>query len=331
MKFIVIIKLGIDNSSDLVNEYCLELKSEVQLAAEEIILQVEDLSTKIIEEINEYEKELIEFNKNNSKSLDEFNKIAKELESFYAVNNEYLKQYVVDDEILLKSKAEASCLITKAKMEIDNLKTVIFDGRFFKFEKNNEKIKRSILGTSKVLNTTTIDSVILVGLEKFRNLMSLCEFPIDQKLSLIYRASRDGFEGSSFHSKCDNKPNTLTIIKSTNGNVFGGFTEQSWDYDNWYKHDPNSFIFSLINIHNKPIKIKRSKNQSICCYSDYGPSFGAYDFYIANKSNTNRESYSNLGDSFTHPEYAFGSEEAKSFLAGSYNFQVSEIEVYTKQ
>ncbi len=148
-----------------------------------------------------------------SKSLDEFNKIAKELESFYAVNNEYLKQHVVDDEILLKSKVEASCLITKAKMEIDNLKTVIFDGRFFKFERNKEKIKRSILGTSKVLNTTIIDSVILVELEKFRNLMSLCEFPIDQKLSLIYRASQDGFEASSFHSKCDNKPNSLTIIK----------------------------------------------------------------------------------------------------------------------
>jgi hypothetical protein len=115
-----LLKLGIDNSTDLVNEYCLELKSEVQLAAEEIILQVDDLSTKIIEEINEYEKELIESNKTNSKSLDEFNKIAKELESFYAVNNEYLKQYIVDDEILLKSNKEASSLIRKAEMEIEN-------------------------------------------------------------------------------------------------------------------------------------------------------------------------------------------------------------------
>jgi hypothetical protein len=39
---------------------------------------------------------------------------------------------------------------------------------------------------------------------------------LSQKLNLIYRASRDGFEASQFHAKCDNKPNTLIIIKSTN-------------------------------------------------------------------------------------------------------------------
>jgi hypothetical protein len=31
------------------------------------------------------------------------------------------------------------------------------------------------------------------------------------------------------------------------------------------------------------------------------------------------------------PEYAYGSNEAQSFLAGSFNFQVSEIEVFKKQ
>ena len=47
---------------------------------EEVILEVNDLSTEIIESINEYEQELIEFNKTNSKSLDSFNKIVKELD-----------------------------------------------------------------------------------------------------------------------------------------------------------------------------------------------------------------------------------------------------------
>jgi hypothetical protein len=48
-------------------------------------------------------------------------------------------------------------------------------------------------------------------------------------------------------------------------------------------------------------------------------------------SNINVVSFSNLGHSYTHPDYRQGSNEAKSFLAGSYNFQVTEIEVYTKQ
>ncbi len=64
----------------------------------------------------------------------------------------------------------------------------------------------------------------------------MCRF----SLSLIYRASRDGFEANKFHTKCDNKSKTLTIIKSTNGYVFGGLYGD-------VKNDPNSFIFSLIN------------------------------------------------------------------------------------
>ncbi len=52
---------------------------------------------------------------------------------------------------------------------------------------------------------------------------------------------------------------------------------------------------------------------------------------ITDKSKTNKNSYSNLGKSYIHPDYAVGSNEAKLSLAGSHYFQVSEIEVYTKQ
>ena len=43
----------------------------------------------------------------------------------------------------------------------------------------------------------------------------------------LFRASRDGFLGKTFHSRCDNKGPTVTIVKS-GGNIFGGFTEESW-------------------------------------------------------------------------------------------------------
>ena len=45
---------------------------------------------------------------------------------------------------------------------------------------------------------------------------------------LLYRASRDGWAASNFHSICDNKGPTVTVMKSGN-NIFGGYTEQSWD------------------------------------------------------------------------------------------------------
>ncbi len=62
-----------------------------------------------------------------------------------------------------------------------------------------------------------------------------------------------------------------------------------------------------------------------------GPVFGGgSDLFIADQSNLTTYSYSNLGCSFTHPDYAYESNEAKSFLAGSSKFQVSEIEVYSE-
>ncbi len=321
-----LLKLGINNGTDFVKEHCMDLRSDVQLKAEEIILKVNDISNKIIEEIDEYEKDLIELNKNNTKSLDTFNAIAEELESFHIINTEYLNKNEIDDKFIKKSNEEATNLIKKAELEINNLKNIIFDGNILKFERNNEKINENILGTLKT--DKIIDSLIISNQEK---LFSLCQFPVGQKWNLIYRASQDGFEAVNFHKKCDNKPNTLIIIKSTNGNVFGGYTEQTWNHNGGYKADPNSFIFSLINKPNKPIKMKWSRNYGIGCSNRSGPIFGGNDFHIADKSNTIQISYSNLGHSYTHPDYEVGSNEAESFLAGSFSFQISEIEVFTKQ
>jgi hypothetical protein len=43
-------KRGIENSTDRVKENCMELRSDVQLKAEEVILQVNDISNRIIKE-----------------------------------------------------------------------------------------------------------------------------------------------------------------------------------------------------------------------------------------------------------------------------------------
>jgi len=221
-------KFGIENSNDLIKEHFMDLRSDVQLTAEEVILQVNDISTKLIEKIDEYEKDTIQFNNNNSKSLDAFNVIVKELESFHTINTEYLKQYEVDDTVLIRSNEKATTLMKKVELEIDNLKDLIFSGNKFNFIKNFQKINESILGELKITNVANLKSSILPEIEKIKDLMTLCEFPIDQKWNLIYRASQDGFEAANFHSECDNKPNTLIIIKSENGNIFGGYTEQCY-------------------------------------------------------------------------------------------------------
>ncbi len=51
--------------------------------------------------------------------------------------------------------------------------------------------------------------------------------PSGSKWSLLFRASGDGFAAKTFHSRCDKKGATVTIVKSGD-NIFGGFTEVSW-------------------------------------------------------------------------------------------------------
>ena len=72
------------------------------------------------------------------------------------------------------------------------------------------------------------------------------------------------------------------------------------------------------------------EDRAIRCDSELGPSFG-FDINIVNNANTTIDSYSKLGDSFSHPQYEFGTKEADTFLAGSKYFQSDEIEVYQKE
>ena len=162
----------------------------------------------------------------------------------------------------------------------------------------------------------------------------MCEFPTNQKWELLYRGTRDGFKGKDFHKRCDNKSKTLTIIKSTNGNIFGGYTDKAWMSDNQHHSDPNAFLFSLVNKDDKPFKAKVSWSNgqnAICCVSSCGPIFGYYDIYISSNSNINSDNYSYFGNTYKHPDYQFLSPEAESILAGSDSFQTVEIEVYYKK
>jgi hypothetical protein len=326
-----LIKHSIENSTDLVKEHCIDLRSDVQLKTEEAIQQINDISSKIIEEIDEYEIELIGFNKTNSKSLDEFDSIASELISFHAVNIEYLRNHKIDEQIVEKSIEEATNLIKKSELEIQKLKDIIFDGKIFIFEKNSAKINKSILGVA-TMTKNGMDSIILPETNQINHLITLCDFQTTKRFNLIYRASKDGFEASSFHLKCDKQPNTLIIIKSEHGNIFGGYTEQDWTPNDDWKTDKNSFIFSLINKDNKSLKIKcPDASKAISCHSNYGPLFGyGPAFQISNNSN-NRENFSFLGITsciYKHPYYPDNSLEAESFLAGSKKFKVLEIEAY---
>ena len=198
----------------------------------------------------------------------------------------------------------------------------------------------SLFGSIKLngywLNSNSFKGQILTNERQISEFIDLCEFSSNDKWSLLYCGTRDGFGSHVFHSKCNGHANTLTILKAKGSKfIFGGFTTVYWDSPalGQWKSDPNAFIFSLTNNENKPLKMKIDSNQheyAIQCNYRYGPIFGGCDIAIANNANTTMDSNSNLGDAYRHPQYAQGTNEAQSFLAGSYKFQLDEIEVYQK-
>ncbi len=175
-------------------------------------------------------------------------------------------------------------------------------------------------------------SQILTG-DHSSELIKLCEFSPEDKWTLLYRGSRDGFRSSNFHSKCNGKAPTLTILKARRTKyLFGGFTTVPWDSSGGYRCDPNAFLFSLTNREKQPLKMKINQNQqsyAIECNGSYGPTFG--DIYICNDADSLLGSFSSLGKIYAHPKYAFGTNNSKKFLSGSEHFQLSEIEVYQKE
>ena len=95
------------------------------------------------------------------------------------------------------------------------------------------------------------------------------------RYDLLWKGSRDGFTASAFHSKCNGKGATLTVIMSEHNKLFGGYTSESWGFGgsgSCYKYDPTAFVYSLT--HETKCSKQKNTSYSICDNSAYGPIFG---------------------------------------------------------
>jgi hypothetical protein len=145
--------------------------------------------------------------------------------------------------------------------------------------------------------------------------------------SLLYRGTRDaedGFASSAFHSRCDGKANTITIIKNDNNHVFGGYTSAAWHSSGSYNYDSSAYLFSLRRDKstNSEKYLINNSQYAIWGHISYGPTFGfGHDIYICSNANTNKCSWNNKS-SYNIP--------SKYYLAGKSDddWLVTEIEVY---
>lgn len=147
------------------------------------------------------------------------------------------------------------------------------------------------------------------------------------KWKLLYKATRDGFRGQDFHRLCDGHPQTMNIIKSKNGYLFGGYAHTAWNSSNTYTNDPRAFLFTLVNPNSiQPMRYLvrgGSEHSAFYNYGIYGPTFGGgHDIFVSGAS-PNATSYINFPFSYSDTT-GMGSRT----FTGNYTYVVADVEVY---
>ena len=131
-------------------------------------------------------------------------------------------------------------------------------------------------------------------------------------------------ETQKFHSSCDDKTNTITIIKNSAGKVFGGFTDVNFKAGN----TDQSFLFDM----DAGIKVAVVNASNAVCYdTSYGPCFGGKDLrvestYIRGCNSGYCRYYYALTKYRSVFETSYNSKKLKSLGNGSGN--VANLEVY---
>jgi len=147
----------------------------------------------------------------------------------------------------------------------------------------------SIWSEIKKFKTNEFDSLILKESKRSDEFIrKIYEWSRYNNMKLLYRGTRDGMTHDCFHNKCNNQGPTISLFKNDKGNIFGGYASIDWTSANIWKSAPDSFIFSLTNIHGtEPTKFPNSdSNYSIYDHFNYGPRFGSdiYTLYGSNNS-----------------------------------------------
>ena len=149
---------------------------------------------------------------------------------------------------------------------------------------------------------------------------------------LIYKASRDGFRAADFHRCCDEEVETVSAIHTTDGYLFGGYTDIPWtSAGGLYKQSPRSFLFAFRSSSQGNRAVKAyvvDSSKSVYHNPDYGCVFGGgNNICIADSSNINSSSYSNWESGQFYP-FPSGVTANKHWLVGQQYFQTQDIEVF---
>ena len=221
--------------------------------------------------------------------------ISKENQKILEIPVEIFCEKELIDFNLEKIKLEKGDLLEKLCNEIN-----LLNEKYEKISKENIKLKSEIEEMKNKYDRLNNELIFKEKYPIFDNkkqydfIIKTLSDRLNRKIAYldkIYQATVDGDTTAKFHSKCDGHANTLTVIKSTNNKIFGGFTSLAYhSLNGQYYYDSNAFIFSLNNLE---IYEVNQKENSVWIGSSYSIMFGSgYDIYLPDKCLSNSQNYS---------------------------------------
>ncbi|KAF2068575.1 hypothetical protein CYY_010102 [Polysphondylium violaceum] len=241
--------------------------------------------------------------------------VRKEME-FYRIND----HFKLDDTTTIIDHLNS----LKLKLDETEQELVLAKEESNKTRKESEKLKKEFNSfrnkevkfliqseLSSILNSSTFEII-----NDWIDEAKLTNFEL-----LYYASESNKFSAQRFHSACDGKGATITVIETTDGCIFGGYNSQSWNDTGKFYGDNRCFIFTLVNKHGipptkyLPIKTIRSYVGSSI---GQGLVFGYNDFKILEE-----DSFQSFPTS-----YADTTGKGNTTLTPSQVFSIKNLEIY---
>ena len=215
--------------------------------------------------------EVVKALKNNEKMIKE-----KSKEKIYDINFENsnlifkIHLYLMSGEIKLLS-IKMNLIKLNEKEIIDKLKNYI------KYIKSIPGVNELILSfenkSKRALNENVelsfnVKSNIIPNFKDFKFIYDeICKQLNKKEIKFIQRfnASKDGDSSKKFHEKCDKIGPNISIVKTKENLIFGGFTVNNWSPQVKVKKDDLAFLF---NYQTKKIHNNKKGENAIYCSND---------------------------------------------------------------
>jgi len=142
---------------------------------------------------------------------------------------------------------------------------------------------------------------------------------------LLYKATTNGWNASTFHKLCDNKGATITIATLQDGRYIGAYSPVSWGQVNGqYINNPDTFLFDSNNKYTTSESVWGPNNYAIYQNSSNGPTFGGGHDFQTLSSWSPQQFYNNTWTYIKNGKGPLGVNRER------YNsYQLKDLEVYS--